>query len=87
MIRAEGDLPGRGYAVDLGRAYDIQPFASSLNAPGWQVCWAGFLEKESEPSSVHASEEDAVSAGGLLRQPHSIVKVVNKIAAKSWMSV
>lgn len=86
-IRAEGDLPGRGYAVDLGRAYDIQPFASSLDAPGWQVCWAVFLENESEPSSVHASEEDAVSAGGLLRQPHSIVKVVNKIAAKSWMSV
>lgn len=85
-IRPEGDLPGRGYAVDLGRAYDIQPFAPSLDAPGWQVCWAVFLENESEPLSVHASEEGAVSSVDMLRQPHRIVKVANKIGTKICMS-
>lgn len=86
-VRAEGDLSGRGYAVDLGRAYNIQPFAPSLGAPGWQVCWAVFLEGEIEPFSVHASEEDAVSAGDLLRQPNHIAHVVNKIGTKNFMLV
>ncbi|MBV4458048.1 serine protease [Pseudomonas sp. COR58] len=86
-IRAEGDLPGRGYAVDLGRAYEVQPFAPSLDAPGWQVCWGLFLEDEFEPFSVHVSEEAAVSAGNLLRQPHRIVKIANKIGTKDYMLI
>lgn len=86
-IRAEGDLPGRGYAVNLARAHDIQSFAPSLDAPGWQVCWGVFLANEIEPFSVHASEGDAVSAGDLLGQPHRIVKVANKIGTKDCMSV
>lgn len=86
-IRAQGSLPGRGYAVDLGRSYDIEPFAPSLDAPGWQLCWALFIGNENEHFSVHASEEEAVSAGDLLRQPHRIVKVANEIATKNWVLV
>lgn len=86
-IRAEGDLPGRGYAVDISRAYDIQPFAPSLDSPGWQVCWGVFLASQIEPLSVHASEGDAVSAGDLLREPYRIAKVVNKIGTKEFLTV
>jgi serine protease Do len=45
------------------------------------------LDNESEPFSVHATEEDAVSAGDLLRQCHRLVKVASKIGTKNCMSV
>lgn len=83
-VRAEADLPGRGFAVDLGRSHEIQVFAPSLDAPGWQVCWGLFSENGSCPVSIHASDEDALIAGDALNYPYSVKKIVNKIGTKEW---
>lgn len=86
-VRAEEDLPGRGFAVDLGRSHEIQVFAPSLDEPGWQVCWGVFLEIGSDPVSVHANEQDAALAGDTLGQPFSIIKIANKIGSKNYIGV
>ena len=85
-MRADADHAGRGFAVDLGRCHEIQVFAPSLDAPGWQICWGLFLENESEPVSVHASDEQAANAGDVLGQPFSIRKISNEVGTKNWMS-
>ena len=85
-IRADADFSGRGFAVDLARCHEIQVFAQSLDAPGWQICWGVFLENESDPVSVHASDEQAAIAADSLAQPFSIKKIANEIGTKNWVS-
>lgn len=84
-VQADVDLPGRGFAVDLGRSHEIQVFAPNLDAPGWQVCWGLFLENGSDPISVHASDQDAAFAADSLERPYSIKKIANEIGTKNWM--
>ncbi|MHC8401504.1 S1 family peptidase [Pseudomonas sp. MDT1-17] len=84
-IRAESDLPGSGFAVDLGRSHRIQVFAASLDAPGWQVCWGMFSENGNKLLSVHPSDEAAVLTGDSLAQPFSVKKIVNRIGTDEWM--
>ncbi|WP_434119924.1 S1 family peptidase [Pseudomonas fortuita] len=84
-IRAEAGLGGTGFAVDLGQCHGIQVFAPSLDAPGWQICWGLFLENESDPVSVHASDEQAAKAGDVLGRPFSTRKISNEIGTKNWM--
>lgn len=85
-IRAESDVPGIGFAVDLGRSHRIQVFAPSADAPGWQVCWGVFSENGNRLLSVHASDKDAVLAGGSLVQPFRVTKIVNRIGTDEWVT-
>ena len=86
-VRAEKSgtaSPVEGLQIDLGRSHEIQVFAPSLDAPGWQVCWGLFTENENRPVSVHASDEDALIAGDALNYPYRVKKIVNKIGTEEW---